>query len=206
MVSPRGHAPALRRRGFLVLGAAGGAAGLLAACGKEVTEPSSANDVDLLNQALVAETNATSALDDAVKLAEGGDLEVVKDLRDQATEFANRVQDQLSKLNATPTGEFSPEKSSDLDAALSTALEQTNAAIESYRSGAGLLTTEELRGEAIELAVGDGARLALLNRLLGRPEAPTPFVTGGPHPNVESDTTSTSSSTTSTSTSTETGQ
>jgi hypothetical protein len=195
MVSPRGHGPALRRRGFLSLGAAGGAAGLLAACGKEVTEPSSSNDVDLLNQALVAETNATSALGDAVKLAKGPDLEVVKKLRDQATEYANRVQDQLSKLNATPTGEFSPERSDDLEAALNAAVEQTDAAVEAHRSGAGVLTTEELRAEAIELAAGDGARLALLHGLLGRPEAPTPFVTGGPNPNVESATTSTTSTT-----------
>jgi hypothetical protein len=200
MVSPRGHGPALRRRGFLALGAGGGAAALLAACGKEVTEPSSSTDVDLLNEALVAETNATSALGDAVKLAKGPDLEVVKKLRDQATEYANRVQGQLSKLKATPTGEFSPEQSDDLDAALNTAVEQTNAAIEAYRSGAGLLTTEELRAEAIELATGDGARLALLYGLLGRPEAPTPFVTGGPNPNVESATTTSTTDTTSTGT------
>ncbi|MFL5870332.1 MAG: hypothetical protein ACJ75R_04570 [Solirubrobacterales bacterium] len=202
MVSPRGHGPALRRRGFLALGAAGGAAGLLAACGQDVTEPSSSNDVELLSDALVAETNATSALGDGVKLAKGDDLEVVKELRDQATTNANRLQDTLSKLNANPTGEFSPERSTNLDDALNAAIDQTNAAIEAYRSGAGLLTTEDMRAEAIELAVGDGARLALLNGLLGQPEAPTPFVTGGAHPNIESDTTSTASTTSSTSTST----
>jgi rubrerythrin len=207
MVSPRGHGPALRRRRFLALGAAGGAAGLLAACGKQVTEPSSSNDVALLSDALVAETNATSALGDALKLANGADAEPVKELRDQATEYANRLQDQLSKLNATPTGEFSPERADDLDAALNAAVEQTNDAIEAYRSGAGLLTTEELRAEAIELATGDGARLALLRSLLGeRDLAPTPFVTGGSRPNIEPDTTSTTSTTSSTSTSTGSGQ
>jgi hypothetical protein len=195
--------PALRRRGFLVLGAAGGAAGLLAACGKEVPEPSSNRDVSLLSDALVGETNATSALGDAVKVAKGSELETIKALRDQASANSNRIQAQLSKLNAQPSGEFQQGTASSLDAALNTAIEQTDAAVEAYRTGAGLFTTEELKSEAVRLAIADGARLALLNQLLGKDEAPYAFVTGATQPpaqSVEPETTTTSTTTSTTST------
>jgi hypothetical protein len=194
---------ALRRRGFLALGAAGGAAGLLAACGKEVPEPSSDRDVSLLSDALVAETNATSALGDAVNLAKGADVETIKALRDQASANADRVQSQLSKLNAQPGGEFQQQQASSLDDALNAAIEQTDAAVEAYRTGAGLFTTEELSSEAIQLAIADGARLAMLNQLLGKDEAPFAFVTGGtqqPTQSVEPESTTTSTTTTSTTT------
>jgi hypothetical protein len=202
MNSPRqtDGGPALRRRGFLALGAAGGAAGLLAACGKEVPEPSSDRDASLLSDALVGETNATSALGDAVKLAKGAEVETIKALRDQASENSNRVQAQLSKLNAQPSGEFQRATASSLDGALNTAIEQTDAAVEAYRTGAGLFTTEQLKSEAIQLAIADGARLAMLNQLLGKDEAPYAFVTGGtqpPYQSVEPETTTTSTTTTS---------
>jgi hypothetical protein len=196
---------ALRRRGFLALGAAGGAAGLLAACGKEVAEPSSDRDVSLLSDALVGETNATSALGNAIKFAKGDEVETIKALRDQASANADRVQSQLSKLNAQPTGEFQQPQASSLDDALNAAIDQTDAAVEAYRTGAGLFTTEELSSEAIQLVIADGARLALINQLLGKDEAPYAFVTGdtqAPSQSVEPETTtsSTTSSTTSTST------
>jgi hypothetical protein len=199
--------PALRRRGFLALSAAGGAAGLLAACGKDVAEPSDDRDVSLLNDALVGETNATTALGDAVKLAKGTEVATIKALRDQATANADRVQSQLSKLNAESTGDFNPAQTSTLDDALNAAIEQTGAAVEAYRTGAGLFTTEELKSEAMQLAVADGARLAMLNQLLGKDEAPFAFVTGGtehPYENTEDETTTTS--TTSPTTSTSTGE
>lgn len=196
---------AIRRRGFLVLGA-GGAAGLLAACGKEVAEPSSSRDVDLLNDALAGETNATSALEDAIKLAHGADLETIKALRDQASANADRVQGQLSKLNAASTGASNPPQASTLEDALNAAIDQTGSAVEAYRTGAGLFTTEELKSVAMQLVVADGARLAMLNELLGQDEAPYAFVTGGtepPYQSVEPDTaTSTTSTTSSTTTST----
>jgi hypothetical protein len=201
--------PALRRRGFLALGAAGGAAGLLAACGKEVAEPSSSRDVDLLNDALVGETNATTALGDAVNLAKGTEVDTIKALRDQATANADRVQSQLSKLNAESTGDFNPPQTSTLDAAINAAIDQTGAAVEAYRSGAGLFTTEDLKSEAMQLAIADGARLAMLNQLLGKDEAPFAFVTGGTQPPTQSvepeTTTTTTSSTTSTTSSGEGG-
>ena len=197
--------PALRRRGFLALGAASGAAGLLAACGKEVAEPSSDGDVSLLNEALVGETNATTALADATKLAKGTDAETIKALRDQATANADRVQSQLSKLNAESTGDFNPPQTSTLDAAINAAIEQTGAAVEAYRSGAGLFTTEDLKSEAMQLAIADGARLAMLNQLLGKDEAPFAFVTGGTEPPYESTEDETTTSTTSTTSSATTG-
>jgi hypothetical protein len=197
---------ALPRRGFLALGAAGGAAGLLAACGKEVAEPSSSRDVDLLNDALVGETNATSALGDAIKLAKGAEVATIKTLRDQASENADRVQEQLSKLNAESTGDFNPPQTSTLDDALNAAIEQTDAAVAAYRTGAGLFTTAELAAVAMELVIADGARLALLNQLLGKDEAPFAFVTGDTQPPAQSiepeDTTTTSTTSSSTSTTT----
>ena len=199
--------PVLRRRGFLVLGASGGAAGLLAACGKEIAEPSSERDVSLLSDALVGETNATSALSDALKLAKGSEAETVKALRDQASANADRVQAQLSKLDAQPSGDFQQETASSLDAALNAAIEQTDAAVEAYRSGAGLFTTEELKSDAIQLAIADGARLAMVNQLLGKDEAPYAFVTGGTEPpsqSIEAEDTTTSTTSTAT-TSTEEG-
>jgi hypothetical protein len=209
MKSPRqpGDGPALRRRGFVALGAAGGAAAVLAACGKEVPEPSSDRDVSLLSDALVGETNATSALGDAVKLAKGGQIETIKALRDQASANSDRVQAQLSKLNAQPSGEFQHETADSLNVALNTAIEQTNGAVEAYRTGAGLLTTDDLKSEAIQLAIADGARLAMLRQLLNPPqnEAPYAFVTGGTQPPVQSVEHETTSSTTSSTTSTDTG-
>ena len=205
MTTPRGHALAVHRRAFLVLGAAGGAAGLLAACGEALPEPSSDRDADLLSKALVGEENATSALDAAAKLAKGDELATVRELARQSSANAARVERSLADLETTPQGEFTPPAGGDLDAALEAAIEQTNAAIESYRIGAGLLTTEQLRGEAIELAIADGARLAMLNRMLGRNAAPVAFVTGGaekPYEPSEASTTTTSTTETESATTT----
>jgi hypothetical protein len=189
------------RRGFLVLGAGGGAAAVLAACGQDVPEPSSGRDAELLSNALVAEENSNSALGEAARIAKGADQATLRELAKQASANAARVQDALADLDTTPEGEFSVPSGGDLDAVLNAAIEQTNAAVEAYRVGAGQLTTEDLRTAAFELAVADGARLALLRGMVGENEAPTAFVTGTPHPYESIDTSATAASTTSTSTS-----
>jgi hypothetical protein len=187
------------RRGFLVLGAGGGAAALLAACGEDVPESSPERDTELLSNALVAEENSNAALGEAVKLAKGADQETLRELGKQASTNATRIQDALANLETTPEGEFSVPSGGNLDAVLEAAVEQTNAAVDAYRLGAGQLTTEDLRGEAIELAVADGARLALLYGMLGEPEAPHAFVSGTPDPHESIDTSSGAATTTSTS-------
>jgi hypothetical protein len=170
------------RRGFLVLGAGGGAAALLAACGEDVPQSSPEHDTELLSDALVAEENANAALGAAVRLAEGGDQETLRELGEQASANASRIQDALADRETTPEGEFTVPGGGDLNAIIQAAVDQTNAAVEAYRLGAGQLTTEALRREAFELAVADGARLALLYGMLGDSEAPHAFVSGTPNP------------------------
>jgi hypothetical protein len=170
------------RRGFLVLGAGGGAAALLAACGEDVPESSPERDTELLSAALVAEENSNAAMAHASRIAEGGDQQTLRELADQASANAIRLQEAFADLDTTPEGEFSVPGGGNLDAMLEAAVDQTNAAIEAYRLGAGQLTTEDLRREAFELAVADGARLSLLYGMLGRDEAPAAFVSGTPNP------------------------
>jgi hypothetical protein len=183
------------RRGFLALGAGGGAAAVLAACGEDVPEPSADRDAELLSAALVAEENANAALGEAVPLAEGADQATLRELSEQASANAERIQDALADLETTPEGEFSVPSGGNLDAVLQAAVEQTDAAVEAYRLGAGQLTTEDLRATAIALAVADGARLALLRGILGEDEAPNAFVTGTPDPYDPSVTTTTTTNT-----------
>jgi hypothetical protein len=170
------------RRGFLVLGAGGGAAALLAACGEDVPQSSPERDAELLSAALVAEENANAALGEALRLADGADRQTLRELGDQASANAARVQDALADRETTPEGEFTVPGGGDLDSALQAAVDQTNTAVDAYRLGAGQLTTENLRREAFELAVADGARLALLYGMLGQDEAPHAFVSGTPNP------------------------
>jgi hypothetical protein len=170
------------RRGFLVLGAGGGAAALLAACGEDVPEPGADRDTELLSAALVAEENANSALVEAARVASGPDKATLQELSKQASANADRLQEALADLETTPEGDFTPPAGGGVDAIVQAAVEQTNAAIDAYRLGAGQLTSEELRRDAIELAIADGARLALLYGILGEQEAPHAFVTGTPNP------------------------
>jgi hypothetical protein len=190
-ITPVGCRVMTTRRGFLALGAGGGAAAVLAACGEDVPEPSADRDAELLSDALVGEENTNAALGEAVRLAEGADQATLRELSKQASANATRIQDALADLDTTPKGEFSVPSGGNLDAVLQAAVEQTNAAVEAYRLGAGQLTTEDLRATAIALAVADGARLSLLRGILGEDEAPNAFVTGTPNPYDPSVTTTT---------------
>lgn len=163
------------RRGFLALGGGTLAAGALAACGTEPEEPSTERDVELLGQALVGEENATSALQQAESEASADDREIVRTMREAASKQATGLQDAIEQLGETPSGDFGVADEAD---PLSAALAATNEAVGAYRLGAGQFSTEELRRKALELISADGARLALLNDLLGDPLAPYAFVTG----------------------------
>jgi hypothetical protein len=187
------------RRGFLVLGAGGGVATLLAACGEDVPQSSPERDTELLSAALVAEENANAALGEAARLTEGADQETLRELGEQASANASRIQDTLADRETTPQGEFTVPGGDDPEAIIQAAVDQTNAAVQAYRLGAGQFTTEDLRRQAFELAVADGARLALLYGMLREPEAPTAFVSGTPNPH-ESIATSGEAATTTTTT------
>jgi hypothetical protein len=101
----------------------------------------------------------------------------VRALAERAEANATRLQDLLADLDATPEGEFEIFRGGDLEAALHAAGEQTDRAVAAYARGVGQLT-EELRADAFELIVSDGARLAVLAELLGTEPAPFAFVTG----------------------------
>ena len=185
MDRPRKRGPGLRRRTFLALGPAGVAAGALAGCGTEVYEPSEERDVQLLSEALVGEENAGGALSVA-SFAAGAEASLLKELRDQASANAATLQKELDALGATAEGEFSVEGSKGREEVLKSAIEATDTAVAAYRLGAGELSTPALRRIAIELITADGARLALLNGMLGEDETPSAFVTGGKARPIES--------------------
>ena len=189
MNAPRNGGPAIRRRGFLALGGAGVAAVAVSACGTEVEEPNDERDIEILAAALVGEENATSALKVAQEQASGSELETVRALADTADANATRLQDLLANLDATPEGDFKRFTTSDLEQSLHAATEETNRAVAAYARGAGQLT-EELRDDALELIVADGARLAVIAELLGTEAAPFAFVTGldeKPHQTIDDD-------------------
>jgi hypothetical protein len=189
MNPPRNGGPAIRRRGFLVLGGAGVAAVAVSACGTEAEEPNDERDIEILAEALVGEENAAGALKVAREQASGSELETVRALAGAADANATRLQDLLSDLKATPEGEFKRFTTSDLEESLHAATEETNRAVAAYARGAGQLT-EELRGDALELIVADGARLAVIAELLGTEPAPFAFVTGldeKPHQTIDAD-------------------
>jgi hypothetical protein len=179
METTRRYAPTIRRRGFLALGGAGAAAGLLAACGTEAEEPSAERDVDRLSAALVGEENSVAALGLAADAASGAERGEIETLREQASRNASRLQDALSELDATAEGDFGGvDDGAGVDAALDAAVAETNRAVAALRLGAGQLSSEDLRATATELAADDGARLAELSLMLGENPAPYAFVTG----------------------------
>lgn len=170
--------PPLRRRGFLALGAGGiGTAVALAGCGEEIEEPSSERDLELLSQALASEENTATALGSAAPAADHPEL--VESLGRQASQAAARLQATISQIGDAPAeGEFEAPAGRN-DAALRAAAGHTNEAVAAHARGAGQLSEETLRREAIELAALAGARAAILAELLGEEPARYAFVTGG---------------------------
>ena len=171
------------RRGFFALGGGAVATGVLAGCGTEPEEPSEGRDAELLGEAVVGEENAAAALRSASADAEGADKETIEAMAEAASRQAAELQQQVADLGEAPSGDFNAESAG--GDPLAAAVEATNQAVRAYGTGAGQFSTEELRGSALEWMVHDGARLALLNELLGEDPAPYPFVTGLDEPPLE---------------------
>jgi hypothetical protein len=168
---------ALSRRGLFVAGGTGLAGVAIAGCGEEDEPREEGRDPELLAAALAAEEGLLTATDSTPgPLGPGG-----PDLLNAIREASSKRQDELGSLaSETATGtaesaEAESDPSGDEGDRLIAAFES---AIAAYREGAGLLSTTELRGTALEFLIQCAAEQAAVRSVLGEDPAPRAFVTG----------------------------
>ena len=194
----------ISRRGFLAAGGTGAAGLALAACGKTADQRDDAPQEDLTSAQLQAELALSTAYKTAATAAGKGSEQTALEAFAKA---ASARADELRSSAAAATGgqAQAPDGGPDSAEALGGAAHAANAAIAAHRRAAGLLTDSAGRATASSYLVACAAELAAVNDFAGKPEVPSPFVTGGSEAPYESViTTSTTTSTTNTGSTTST--
>jgi hypothetical protein len=184
----------LSRRGLLVLGGSGAAGLALAGCGANEDPRDEGRDPELLGAAFAAE-HAYGAGAKAF-----GDQQGISQLIFKQSSIRLDAIDMLANGNGPDIGGSSTENVNDAG----------DAAIVAYRELGRFGSTEEVRAVGAKFAAGVAAELAALRELENDDEVPFAFVTGLPHPPLESTSDAppdggTTSTTSTTSTTTEGG-
>jgi hypothetical protein len=174
------HAPgiAISRRALLAGGGGGIAAAAVAACGTEAEDPSTTRDVELLGAAVAAERALTETYGFAADSVGGS---VAPALRQFAAASERRVEELTTLLEEQggTADDVADNPPNDAESAVEAATLDLQDALAAYREAAGLLSEEAHRRTALGYMAEDAAELTLLQDVLGEPEAPQPFVTGG---------------------------
>jgi len=176
--------PSLTRRTAL-----GGSAGLLlAACASEDEPPSGSRPgagTGLLNSLLVLEHTAVAAYDAAAGLARGEALRYARRIARQERDHVARLERLIRSRGGTSARSRTPDeyarsfpRVADQGDALRFAADLEEQLVRAYLQALPRLDDPELRRAAAELGADEGAHLAVINVLRGRPAAPHAFVTG----------------------------
>jgi rubrerythrin len=178
----------LTRRALLL--AAGGSAGVIAACGEGETGGASERelrerDLRLLGSALDLEYTVLAAYEAGTNLVRGRAAPTLAEVRDQERLHADR----LERVIAERGGRINPPKTPEEYArafprlrsgrdALRFAVDLENASVRNYLEAMPFLSAPELRQTVAAMATSEAGHAALFRAELGRPPAPDAFVTG----------------------------
>ena len=190
------------RRRFLNLagiGAATGAAALVAGCGNEQNKgegpiagekpqgsgvgsiESDVNDLNVLNAALDLENEAVAAYSQALKVLKGANLRFARTILNQERAHAAALQRAIKRMGQKPNQartDYNFPRLTTEDAVLRFATQLENKAISNYVDAIPRLNTPALRTEIASIYASEAEHLAALNGQLKERSAPTAFVTG----------------------------
>ena len=185
--------PQSRRRFFersgVLVGAAGGSAMFLAACGDDATTPNAVTgpdesdqaDVEILNGALDLELLAVAAYKAGAARLQGRMLEVVKRFLEQeqahADGLAAAIEDAGGQPNRAKSSYDFPAMRTQTDV-LRFAIDLENTAIAAYIDALPKLTQGDLRATAASIITNEAEHVAVLLEALGQNPMPSAFVTG----------------------------
>jgi len=185
--------PQSRRRFFersgVLVGAAGGSAMFLAACGDDATTPNAVTgpdesdqaDVEILNGALDLELLAVAAYKAGAARLQGRMLEVVKRFLEQeqahADGLAAAIEDAGGQPNRAKSSYDFPAMRTQTDV-LRFAVDLENTAIAAYIDALPKLTQGDLRATAASIITNEAEHVAVLLEALGQNPMPSAFVTG----------------------------
>ena len=185
--------PQSRRRFFhrsgVLVGAAGGSAMFLAACGDSATTPNAVTgpdesdqaDVEILNGALDLELLAVAAYKAGAGRLQGRMLEIVKRFLEQEQAHADGLAAAITDAGGQPNRAKSsydfPVMRSQTDV-LRFAVDLENTAIAAYIDALPKLTKGDLRATAASIITNEAEHVAVLLEALGENPMPSAFVTG----------------------------
>ena len=184
--------PQSRRRFFqrsgVIVGAAGGPAMLLAACGGNATpnvvtgpDESDQADVEILNGALDLELQAVAAYKTGAGRLSGSMLDFAKTLLEQEQEHADALAAAIKDAGGRPNrakSSYDFPTLRDQTAVLRFAVTLENTAIAAYIDALPKLTQGDLRATAASIITNEAEHVAVLLDALGENPMPTAFVTG----------------------------
>jgi rubrerythrin len=187
--------PQSRRRFFersgVLVGAVGGPAMFLAACGDSATTPKAVTgpdesdeaDVEILNGALDLELMSVAAYKTGAGHLRGQMLEVVKRFLEQEQAHADGLATAITDAGGRPNR---PKSAYDFPAmrsqtgVLRFAVDLENTAIAAYVDALPKLTEGDLRATVASIITNEAEHVAVLLDALGEDPIPSAFVTGTP--------------------------
>jgi rubrerythrin len=170
-------------------GALGGAAVLLASCSSDEPPPSAGPrpgaGTGLLNSILVLEHAAVAAYGAGAELLRGDALRYARRIQDQERGHVRRLEELIHGLGGSSARPRTPDEYARSFPRLRTGGDALRFAhdleerlVRRYLQALRVLPGPALRRTAADIAADEGAHLAVINVLRGRPAAPQPFVTG----------------------------
>jgi rubrerythrin len=177
------------RRSGVIVGATGGSAMFLSACGNETTTPnvvtgpdeSDQADVEILNGALDLELMAVAAYKAGAGRLRGSVLEIGKKFLAQEQEHADGLAAAIKDAGGTPNRAKSsydfPALRTQTDV-LRFAVDLENTAIAAYIDALPKLSQGDLRATAAGIITNEAEHAAVLLDALGKDPVPSAFVTG----------------------------
>jgi rubrerythrin len=163
---------------------------LLASCGSSDSPPSrsgarAGSGAGRLNRILVLEHAAVAAYGAGARLLRGETLRYARRIEEQERGHVRRLEELIRGLGGTAARSRTPDEYArsfprmrDGEDALRFAEDLEERLVRFYLQALPALPEPELRRAAAEICADEGAHLAALHVMRGRPAAPQPFVTG----------------------------
>jgi rubrerythrin len=162
---------------------------LLASCGSGDPPPTAGprpgSGAGLLNSILALEHAVVAAYGAGADLLRGETLRYARQIEEQERGHVRRLEELIRGLGAGTARSRTPDEYARSFPRLRTATDALRFAndlegrlVRAYLQALPRLPEAELRRAAAEIAADEGAHLAVINLLRGRPAAPQPFVTG----------------------------
>jgi rubrerythrin len=170
-------------------GALGGAAVLLASCGSSDSQPSNGSGpgagAGVLNAILALEHTTVAAYGAGFEVLRGRALRYARQIQEQERDHVRRLEELIRSLGSTTARSRTPDEYArsfprlrNGDDALRFAEDVEERLVRRYLQALPELPESGLRRAAAEICADEGAHLAALHVMRGRPAAPQPFVTG----------------------------